>query len=125
IFFGEGIATCLTIREALGMPVICVYGKRFDSIAKIIRDSHPRAKLIFCCDISINPNERITSEDNAKKAIALVGVSGGYVLPDFATLEITSEEAAERNLTDFNDLFSELLRSGLERKAALDRVRHQ
>lgn len=125
IYFGEGIATCLTIREASGAPVICAYGKRFDSIAKIVRDKHPRAKLIFCCDISTNPNERNTSEDNAKKAIAIIGVNSSFVLPNFATLRISEEEMAVSNLTDFNDLFSVLLRSGLERKTALGRVRHQ
>lgn len=125
IFFCEGIATCLTIREALGLPVICVYGKRFDSIGKVIRDKYPAAKLMFCCDVSINPNEKITSEDNAKKAIALIGVNGSYALPDFAALGITEKEMAASNLTDFNDLFSVLLRSGLEIKAALGQVRHQ
>jgi len=125
IYVGEGLATCLTIKEASGASVICAYGKRFDSIAKIIREKYPRAKLIFCCDISTNPNEKITSEDNAKKAIALIGVNGSYVLPDFAALGITEQEITTSNLTDFNDLFSELLRSGIEKKSALGRVRHQ
>lgn len=125
IYFGEGIATCLTIREASNAPVICVYGKRFDSIAKIIHEKYPRAKLIFCCDISTNPNERSTSKDNARNAITLIGTNSLYLLPNFAALEMTRDEMSESNLTDFNDLFSELLKSGIERKAALGIVRQQ
>lgn len=125
IYFGEGIATCLTIREALDTSVICVYGKRFDSIAKSIHEKYPRAKLIFCCDMSTNPNERSTSEDNAKKAISLIGGNSIYLLPNFTALGITSNQITKSNLTDFNDLFSELLKLGLERKTALCRVRHQ
>ena len=125
IFFAEGIDDCLSIREAVKQPVICVYGKKFRDIAPIIAKAYPDKKLIYCCDLvseaELKNPKIMTSEDNAKQAIVLVG--GTYVLPDFS--EIPSELQPDIKRSDFNDLFMLLMAKGLERTAALDTVRQQ
>lgn len=120
MYFAEGIATCLSIKEAINKPVICVYGKNFDSIAPIIANAYPHKRCIYCCDLS-SKNEHVTSQDNANKAISLIG--GIYVLPDFSM--IPNDFMPEISRSDYNDLFVLLIAKGLNRTAALDIVRQQ
>jgi putative DNA primase/helicase len=120
IFFAEGIATALTIRDAVNKPVICVYGKHFSDIAPIIKKAYPNKQLIYCCDLPSN-GEHITSEDNAKKAIALAG--GCICLPDFSG--IPNDLVPEISRSDFNDLLCLLLKQGKTRDDALAEVRRQ
>ncbi|NDH69360.1 MAG: hypothetical protein EBY22_15965, partial [Gammaproteobacteria bacterium] len=99
IYFAEGIATAKTIHESIKNPVICVYGKRFNSIAPIVAKAYPNSQLIYCCDIP-SDGETVTSEDNALKAIALVG--GSLCLPDFSSILKTLRPEIKRS--DYNDL---------------------
>lgn len=120
IYFAEGIATAKTISESTKDPVICVYGKRFNSIAPIIAKAHPNSRLIYCCDLP-SDGEVITSENNARRAIALVG--GHICLPDFSN--IPHDFRPEIKRSDYNDLLVLLITNGLNRTAALDIVRQQ
>ena len=120
IFFGEGVATCLSIKNAVQKPVICVYGKHFDSIAPIIAKAYPNKQFIYCCDLP-SAGEKVTSEDNARKAIALVG--GSYVLPDFSM--IPADLKPEISRSDFNDLYCLFIEQGKTKAAANDILRQQ
>lgn len=120
IFFAEGIATGLTLKEIVQRPVIVCYGKRFDSIAPIIAKAYPDKRFVFCCDLP-SEGERVTSEDNAKKAQLICG--GFICLPDFS--EIPIELKPEIARSDFNDLICLLLTHGETRDDALQEVRRQ
>lgn len=99
IFFAEGIATSLTVRDAVNKPVICVYGKHFSDIAPIIRKTYPDKRFVYCCDLP-SKGEKVTSEQDARKAISLAG--GRIRLPDFSS--IPNDLAPEISRSDFNDL---------------------
>jgi phage/plasmid primase-like uncharacterized protein len=120
IYFAEGIATAKTINESIESPVICVYGKRFNSIAPIIAKAYPNSRLIYCCDIP-SDGEAVTSEDNALKAIALVGES--FCLPDFSSIPETLRPEIKRS--DYNDLFVLLMEQGKSRADALNTMKKQ
>ena len=120
IYFAEGIATAKTISESINNPVICVYGKRFNSIAPIIAKAYPNSRLIYCCDLP-SDGEAITSEDNAHKATALVG--GSICLPDFSIIPETLCPEIKRS--DYNDLFVLLMEQGKSRADALSVLKDQ
>lgn len=120
IYFVEGAATAKTINESIKKPVICVYGKRFDSIAPIIAKAYPNNRLIYCCDAP-SDGEKIASEDNAFKAVALVG--GNICLPDFSSIPDTLRPEIKRS--DYNDLFVLLMEQGNSRAEALSILNEQ
>jgi phage/plasmid primase-like uncharacterized protein len=120
IYFAEGIATAKTIHESIKNPVICVYGKRFNSIAPIVAKAYPNSQLIYCCDIP-SDGERVTSEDNALKAITLVG--GSLCLPDFSSIPKTLRPEIKRS--DYNDLLVLLMEQGESRTDALTTLKKQ
>lgn len=120
IYFAEGPATAITIHNATNKPVICVYGKRFNDIAPIIAKIHLGKQLIFCVDVA-SKDEIETSENNAQKAISLVG---GYAcLPCFSM--ILSNLKPEIPRSDFNDLFVLLLANGLSKEQAHSEICRQ
>lgn len=121
IYFAEGIATALSIRDCTDKAVICVYGKNFNNIAPIIAKAYPSKQFIYCCDLPLSSDERMTSEQNAKQAIALIG--GIICLPNF--LDIPNDLRPEIQRSDYNDLLVLLLAQGFERTAALGEVRQQ
>lgn len=100
--------------------MICVYGKRFNSIAPIIAKAYPNSRLIYCCDIP-SDGEAVASEDNALKAIALVG--GSFCLPDFSSIPETLRPEIKRS--DYNDLFVLLMEQGKSRADALNTLKKQ
>lgn len=120
ILLAEGIATSLTIRKSLNKPVICVYGKHFDDIAQVISKAYPSTNMVYCCDLA-SPDEKYTSQDNAKKAIALVG--GRICLPDFSM--ILTELRPDIPRSDYNDLLILLVASGFNKTAAFEQIRQQ
>lgn len=120
VYFAEGVATAITIHHSTNKPVICVYGKHFDSIAPIIAASHPNKRYIYCADAT-SCNERSTSEDNAKKAIDKIG--GNVYIPNFSRIPAQLQPAIPRS--DYNDLFTLLLAHGLSINDALEEVSQQ
>lgn len=120
IYFAEGVATALTIREATQKAVICVYGKCFDVIAPIIAQAYPNSQLIYCCDLP-SQDEKHTSEDNAQKAIALIG--GNICLPDFSKIPDTLKADIKRS--DYNDLLVLLLEQEKSRAKAINILKDQ
>ena len=120
IYFSEGIATAKTISESIKKPTICVYGKRFNSIAPLVAKAYPNSRLIYCCDIP-SDGEAITSEDNALKAIALVG--GSLCLPDFSSIPEILRPEIKRS--DYNDLLVLLMEQGKSRSDALSILQDQ
>lgn len=127
IFFAEGIATCLSIRESTHMPVVCVYGKKFHDIAPIIANAYPGKEFVYCIDHptqgELDNPKIMKSEDSANKAVSLVGWR--ICLPDFSSLNLSAVALRQKNLSDFNDLFVELLRKDFSREAALGEVQLQ
>ena len=120
IYFAEGIATAKTINESTKNPVICVYGKRFNSIAPIIAKAYPDNRLIYCCDLP-SDGEAVTSENNAHKATALVG--GSICLPDFSSIPETLRPEIKRS--DYNDLLVLLMEQGKSREEAFSLLKEQ
>lgn len=120
IYFAEGIATALTIYEATDCAVICTYGKHFDDLSFILHQSISDKPFVYCCDLP-SINEKITSADNARKAISCIG--GSCVLPDFSN--IPDELSTEIQRSDFNDLFVLLMANRLSRSAALSEIQRQ
>ena len=120
VYFAEGVATAITIHHSTNKPVICVYGKHFDSIAPIIAESYPNKRYIYCADAT-SDNERSTSEDNAKKAIDKIG--GNVYIPNFSRIPAQLQPEIPRS--DYNDLFTLLLAHGLSINDALEDVSQQ
>jgi putative DNA primase/helicase len=120
IYFAEGIATAKIIHESIKKPVICVYGKRFNSIGPIVAKAYPNSRLIYCCDPP-SDGEVIASEDNALKAIDLV--DGSLCLPDFSNIPETLQPGIKRS--DYNDLFVLLMEQGKSRADALTILKNQ
>lgn len=101
LLIAEGFATCATIREATGLPVICSFdAMNLMNVAKIMRKKYPDAKIIICGD-----NDR--GKKNAKGEIyntgidkgqqAATAIKGWCVWPEFGDDESGS---------DFNDASS-------------------
>ena len=86
----------------------------------IIAKAYPNNRLIYCCDVP-SDGEKITSEDNAYKAVALVG--GNICLPDFSSIPDTLRPEIKRS--DYNDLFVLLMEQGNSRAEALSTLNEQ
>lgn len=116
IYLAEGYSTAATVYEATGVPTVISFGcNNLSSVAKIIRKLYPKVQIVIAADV----DENSAGENAAKKACSQV-VNCTYILPDFS--QIHSENTGEKNaLTDFNDLYCELLK-GFNRIAALDKV---
>ncbi len=119
VYFAEGVATAVTIRDATSKAVICVYGKHFDYIAPIVASLYPDKEFIFCADVDSKVEHN--SEANAKAAVSRT--HGGVALPDFSIVSLMVAPEVPRS--DFNDLLIILLSTGLHRNDALMKLRGQ
>ncbi|STX37710.1 phage/plasmid primase, P4 family [Legionella feeleii] len=122
VYFAEGIATALAINKATNKPVICVYGKHFDTIAPIMAKAYPDRQFIYCADADlVTSTKQTTSEDNANKAVSNIG--GEIRLPDFSA--IPKAINLETSRSDFNDLYVLLLAHGFSKDAVLIELKRQ
>lgn len=102
LVLGEGVATCLTVREAMDFPVFAALSAgNLPKVAKMLRERYLAARLLILGDIG----------DGLKYAEhAALAVGAALAVPDFGGLEADGKD------TDFNDL---------HRLAGLDAVHDQ
>ncbi len=100
------------------------------NITKILRKKYPNTKLLIIADDDRwhdDPQLRHAGLKAAKKACNSVR-NIGYLLPDFGVLGLSNNQLAElqpKPPTDVNDLFSLLIKKGLDRSSALGTVQQQ
>lgn len=108
----EGLATALTVREALNIPVIVAFsGGNLVNVAKTVRAYCQEIKIIVCADNDTS-KETNAGLDYARKASS---VSGGFMVLSSGI-----------NGTDFNDDYvnaGQLLEGGFDAQAGLLTVR--
>jgi hypothetical protein len=101
----EGAATAMTVRDALGCPVVIAFSSgNIPAAAALIRTHLPDIDIIVCGDIG-------NGQDKAEQAAKLV--KGLIVLP-------TGKDG-----TDFNDDFVAGLNAGLSRDDSLAAIRER
>lgn len=94
VVIGEGFATCASIHEATGLPVVVARNAgNLRHVAKAIRAKHPHARVLVAAD---NDHATPGNPGMAKAAEASQAVGGIVVVPPFPELV--------DGRTDFNDL---------------------
>ena len=90
---GEGVATCLSAREATGHPVVAALSSsNLVVVARLMRERLPLAVIVILADLVK------TTGAPDPHAIEAARVVGGFVaVPDFGT-------DREPGMTDFNDI---------------------
>lgn len=97
IYMGEGYATCASIHEVTGQPVVVTFDSgNLLSVSQSIRKKHPNHTLVICGDDDDDKPRKDNPGRTAALAAALA-VGGQAVFPDFGP----NREAGQ---TDFNDL---------------------
>lgn len=131
ILLAEGASTAFTVYEATGYPTAITFNcNNLVNVAKILREKFPNTKLLIIADDDRwhdKPELRHAGLKEAKKACSSIR-NIGYLLPDFGVLSLTDKQLAElqpKPPTDVNDLFSLLLKKGLDRSSALGIIQQQ
>jgi putative DNA primase/helicase len=130
ILMAEGYSSAATVYEALGHPTVITFNcGNIVSVAKILREKHPKTQLLITADNDCwqdNPQLRHSGEKAAIKACAEVN-NTSYVLPDFSVLGMPKGKLAklESPPTDFNDLFTLLMDKGAPKEDALNEIARQ
>lgn len=120
IYISEGYSTAATVYECIGCPTVVAFNcGNLPHVAQAIRKLYPKAKVIIAADRDLNG----AGEKHAKKAGSLVG--GSVFMPDFTLLNLSAAEIQQGKLSDFNDLYAELLRRDFSKEAALGEVQLQ
>ncbi len=93
LLIGEGVATCLSAREASGhLAVAALSAGNLPAVARAMRDRYPAARLIVLADLV-----KATGEPDPHAIEAARAVGGMLAVPDFGP-------EREPSQTDFNDL---------------------
>uniref|UniRef100_UPI0025FB5CE4 PriCT-2 domain-containing protein n=1 Tax=uncultured Thiohalocapsa sp. TaxID=768990 RepID=UPI0025FB5CE4 len=93
MLIGEGVATCLSAKEATGHPAVAALTSgNLPTVARMIRERHPSARLIILADLI-----KDTGEPDHHAAEAARNVGGLLAVPDFGA-------GRPQGATDFNDL---------------------
>ena len=131
ILIVEGASTAFTTYEATGYPTVVTFNcNNLVNITKILRKKYPNTKLLIISDDDRwhdDPQLRHAGLKAAKKACSSVR-NIGYLLPDFGVLGLSEKQLAKlqpKPPTDVNDLFSLLLKKGLDRSSALGIIQQQ
>lgn len=120
IYISEGYSTAATVYESTSCPSAASFNcGNLPHVAKVIRKLYPEANIVIAADLDLNE----AGKKHAKKAVSLVG--GSVCLPDFTSLNLSAAEIQQEKLSDFNDLYAELLRKGFSKEAALGEVQLQ
>lgn len=95
ICIGTGFATCATIHEATGLPVVVAFfDGNLKAVGEALREQFPDVEIIVCADddadTDVNPGL-------ARAKAAAIAVQGRLAVPDFGPHRPSKA-------TDFNDL---------------------
>lgn len=128
IYISEGYSTAATVHESTGYPTAVTFNcGNIPAVTKILRSKYPQSQLAIIADDDKwhdDPKLRHAGLKAAMQACSTVkGVT--YFLPDFSILGLSEKKLTELKKTDANDLFVLLMAKGLNRAAALDKVRQQ
>lgn len=94
VVIGEGFATCATVHEVTGLPVVVARNAgNLRHVAQAIRAKHPQARILMAAD---NDHATPGNPGMAKASEAAKAVGGIVVVPPFPELV--------EGRTDFNDL---------------------
>jgi putative DNA primase/helicase len=107
ILFGEGYATCATIREVTGMPVVCCFDAgNLVLVAAAFRKKYPDLKFVFCADNDIFTVVKGLPHNTGviKANLAREEVGNALVVRPEFSVELIDRIAPEKP-TDFNDAF--------------------
>ena len=93
LLIGEGVATCLSAREATGHPIVAALSAgNLPAVAAVIRERYPAAALVILGDLV-----KATGEPDPHAIEAARAVGGVVAIPNFGT-------DRDPDMTDFNDL---------------------
>lgn len=86
ILIGEGFATCASIREATGLPVVCAFDAgNLRPVAEAMRAKYPQSKFVICADHDtetvINGKKRNIGKEKALEAAGII--RAGCIWPEF------------------------------------------
>ena len=128
ILFAEGYSSAATIHEATAYPTAVTFScGNMLNVVKIFRHKYPHAQLVIASDDdqwNSEPKLRHAGLKAAKKTCSNVK-NTIYRLPDFSVLGLSVEQLNELKPTDQNDLFTQLMKKGVDRLTALNIIREQ
>lgn len=81
ILIGEGFATCLALRNATGLPVVCAFNAgNLQHVAKLVRERCPAAVIGVCGDNDQGTAQRTGKNPGREAATAAASAVGGVVV---------------------------------------------
>lgn len=98
VLIAEGYATCASLHEATGLPVIVAFDAgNLLPVGEAIRKRYRKARILFCADddFKSDGNPGMTAASAAALAV------GGEIVTPVFTID---REVGKKGLTDFNDL---------------------